>query len=83
MSGDPGPKDDPILFYAEEMTVSKLILLKHKGVKFELYYKVKEKIMKEKDPVNNYFDCVSSCDTDNKECHNECTEELKENDKAD
>ena len=37
----------------------------------------------QKDPVDNYFDCVSSCDTDNKECHNECTEELKENDKAD
>ena len=32
------------------------------------------------DPVDEYFECVSSCDTDNKECHNECTEELKEND---
>ena len=35
-------------------------------------------VMKQqKDPVDNYFDCVSSCDTDNKECHNECTEELE------
>ena len=32
-------------------------------------------VMKQqKDPVDDYFDCVSSCDTDNKECHNECTE---------
>ena len=25
MSGDPGLKDEPILFYSEEMTVAKLI----------------------------------------------------------
>ncbi len=35
------------------------------------------------DPVDEYFECVTSCDTDNKECHNECTEELKENDAGD
>ena len=35
---------------------------------------------KNKDAVDEYFECVTSCDTDNKECHNECTEELKEND---
>ena len=35
------------------------------------------------DPVDNYFDCVSSCDTDNKDCHDVCTEELKENDTGD
>ena len=35
------------------------------------------------DPVDKYFDCVSSCDTDNKDCHDICTEELKENDTAD
>ncbi len=35
---------------------------------------------KNKDAVDEYFECVTSCDTDNKVCHNECTEELKEND---
>ena len=63
MSGDPGLKDEPILFYSEEMTVAKLIFLEYKGI-----------------DIKHYFDCVSSCDTDNKECHDECTEELKEND---
>ena len=66
MSGDFELHDEPILFYSEEMTVTKLIVLKH-----------------QKDPVDEYFECVSSCDTDNKECHNECTEELKENDAGD
>ena len=66
MSGDPEPKKEPKIFYSEEMTVTKLIVLKQ-----------------EKDPVYEYFDCVTSCDTDNKECHNECTEELKENDAGD
>ena len=37
-------------------------------------------LKQQKDPVDDYFDCVSSCDTDNKECHDECIEELKEND---
>ena len=63
MSGDPEPKDEPKIFYSEEITVTKLIALKQ-----------------QKDPVDDYFDCVSSCDTDNKECHDECIEELKEND---
>ena len=63
MSGDPEPKDEPKIFYSEEITPTKLIALRH-----------------QKDPVDNYFDCVSSCDTDNKECHDECIEELKEND---
>ena len=35
---------------------------------------------KNKDAVDEYFECVTSCDTDNKECHDECTEELKKND---
>ena len=38
---------------------------------------------KTKDAVDEYFECVTSCDTDNKECHNECTEELKEHDAGD
>ena len=40
-------------------------------------------LKQQKDPVDDYFDCVSSCDTDNKECHDECIEELKENDTGD
>ena len=44
MSGDPGLQDEPILFYSEEMTVSKLILLKHKGIKIDLYIQAKKKL---------------------------------------
>ena len=66
MSGDPEPKDEPKIFYSEEITVTKLIVLKQ-----------------QKAPVDDYFNCVSSCDTDNKECHDECIEELKENDTGD
>ena len=46
MSGDPGLKDEPILFYSEEMTVSKLILLKHKGIRIDLYIQAKKKLEK-------------------------------------
>ena len=65
-AGHAEPKDYPKIFYSEEITDTKLIVMKQ-----------------QKDPVDDYFDCVSSCDTDNKECHDECVEELKENDKAD
>ena len=34
MSGD--CKNQPIIFYSKEMTVSKMILLSEKGVKFEI-----------------------------------------------
>ena len=44
MSGDPGLQDEPILFYSEEMTVSKLILLKLKGIKIDLYIQAKKKL---------------------------------------
>jgi len=44
MSGDPGLKDEPILFYSEEMTVSKMILLKHKGIRIDLYIQTKKKL---------------------------------------
>ena len=44
MSGDVGLHEEPILFYSEEMTISKLILLKHKGVKYNLYNKAMKKI---------------------------------------
>ena len=48
MSGDAGLQDEPILFYDEEMTISKLIVLKHKGVEFDMYNKVMKKINKQK-----------------------------------
>jgi len=48
MSGDAGLQEEPILFYSEEMTVSKLIVLKHKGVEFDMYNKVMRKINKQK-----------------------------------
>tara|TARA_Y100000768_G_C23599312_1_gene505275 strand:+ start:287 stop:448 length:162 start_codon:yes stop_codon:yes gene_type:complete len=44
MSGDVGLQEEPILFYSEDMTVSKLIVLKHKGVKFNHYNAVMKKI---------------------------------------
>ena len=44
MSGDPGLQDEPILFYSEELTVSKLILLKLKGIKIDLYIQAKKKL---------------------------------------
>tara|TARA_R100000664_G_C2628128_1_gene58992 strand:+ start:347 stop:490 length:144 start_codon:yes stop_codon:yes gene_type:complete len=44
MSGDPGLQDEPILFYSEEMTLSKLILLKLKGIKIDLYIQAKKKL---------------------------------------
>ena len=44
MSGDHGLQDEPVLFYSEEMTLSKLILLKLKGVKIDLYIQAKKKL---------------------------------------
>tara|TARA_R100000231_G_scaffold44526_2_gene38555 strand:- start:118 stop:261 length:144 start_codon:yes stop_codon:yes gene_type:complete len=44
MSGDPGLKDEPILFYSEEMTVAKLIFLEYKGIDIKLYKKVIKKL---------------------------------------
>ena len=38
--------DEPILFYDEQMTVPKLIVLKHKGIEFDMYKKVMKKIHK-------------------------------------
>ena len=36
MSGDPSLKE-PVIFYSEEMTLSKIILLSKKGVTFKNY----------------------------------------------
>ena len=44
MSGDIGLHDDPIIFYSKYMTASKVIVLKHKGIRFNLYHKVIKKI---------------------------------------
>ena len=40
MSGDVGLDNEPIIFYSKEMTRAKMVLLQHKGVKFNLYSKV-------------------------------------------
>ena len=39
MSGDVGLENEPIIFYSKKMTRAKMILLQHKGVKFNLYNK--------------------------------------------
>ena len=44
MSGDPGLEHEPILFYSEELTLSKLIFLKLKGIKIDLYIQAKKKL---------------------------------------
>ena len=43
MSGD--CKNQPVIFYSEEMTEAKIFLLQHHGIKFKKYeyYKVEEK----------------------------------------
>ena len=48
MSGDAGLQDEPIIFYDEEITSAKRVVLKHKGVEFRLYDKVMKKINKKK-----------------------------------
>ena len=39
MSGDVGLDNEPIIFYSKKMTRAKMIVLQHKGVKFNLYNK--------------------------------------------
>ena len=45
MSGDPSLKE-PVIFYTEEMTESKIMLLRHQGIKFKThkYYKLEEDV---------------------------------------
>ena len=45
MSGDPSLKE-PVIFYTDEMTESKIMLLRHQGVKFKThkYYKLEEDV---------------------------------------
>ena len=44
MSGDFELQDEPILFYSDEMTVTKLIALRHRGIKLHLYSRVMNKL---------------------------------------
>ena len=37
MSGDSGLQEQPVIFYSEEMTKSKMILLIKKGITFKKY----------------------------------------------
>ena len=37
MSGDSGLQEQPVVFYSEEMTKAKMILLVKKGITFKLY----------------------------------------------
>ena len=46
MSGDLRLENEPVIFYSEKMTMSKMILLNHKGIKLNLYTKVIKKIDK-------------------------------------
>ena len=47
MSGDFELEDEPILFYSDEMTATKLIALRHRGIKLHLYSRVMNKLEKE------------------------------------
>ena len=46
MSGDVSLQEEPIIFYSEEMTMAKMIVLKQKGIKLKLYTKILKKIDK-------------------------------------
>ena len=44
MSGDVSLRDEPVIFYSEEMTMAKMVVLKQKGIKLKLYTKILKKI---------------------------------------
>mgnify|MGYP003134586427 FL=1 len=46
MSGDVSLQEEPVIFYSEEMTMAKMVVLKQKGIKLKLYSKVIKKIDK-------------------------------------
>ena len=46
MSGDVNLQDEPVIFYSEEMTMAKMVVLKQKGIKLKLYTKVLKKMDK-------------------------------------
>ncbi len=43
------------------------------------YYFI-EKKFQISDPIDNYFECISSCDTNDGTCISRCVEILKQND---
>ena len=48
MSGDFELHDEPVIFYSEEMTATKIIALKHRGIKLHLYSRVMNKLEESK-----------------------------------
>ena len=46
MSGDVNLQDEPVIFYSEEMTMAKMVVLEQKGIKLNLYNKISKKIDK-------------------------------------
>ena len=46
MSGDVSLQDEPVIFYSEEMTMAKMVVLKQKGIKLNQNYKEIEKKVK-------------------------------------
>ena len=44
MSGEVSLQEEPVIFYSEEMTMAKMVVLKQKGIKLKLYTKILKKI---------------------------------------
>ena len=44
MSGDVNLQEEPVIFYSEEMTLAKMVVLKQKGIKLKIYTKILKKI---------------------------------------
>ena len=44
MSGDVNLQEEPVIFYSEEMTMAKMVVLKQKGIKLKVNTKVLKKI---------------------------------------
>jgi len=42
-------------------------------------YHFNEKHLQSSDPIENYFECISSCDIEDGNCISRCVEILKEN----
>ena len=45
MSGDAGLHEQPVVFYSKKMTEAKMIVLKHKGIKFNFPFTKKYDII--------------------------------------
>ena len=46
MSGDVSLQEEPVIFYSDEMTLAKMVVLEQKGIKLSLYNKSSKKIDK-------------------------------------